>query len=254
VYNNPLRYTDPSGHEFKDSQIQDYLRERYGGDWILYWEAWLTDPYFLDTIRSADYGYSLAAPSVGLKSGIFVKRGSTFSFEGGDLADYQGKGPYILNDEMGSNVDTLAARLDNPLKDGPLSAGLFTSIQTLTIFHREITQPMFDYSSGTPQFANNYRVISYQRSIYKLTLSKGTGISYAASRLLKKLLIPIPPQISLLLAVNQAVRVRDELRVNTVNVPAKSEYGPDGELQPVPYRSTWAHPCGPANSLQHGCP
>lgn len=124
----------------------------------------------------------------------------------------------------------------------------------LTIFRREITQPIFDYSSGTPQFADSYRIISYSRHVYKITLLKGTGIPFIVTMGLKKLAIVIPTPVTIGAAINESLRVRDHLQVHSVDLPAKSEYGPDGQLRPAPYRSTWAHPCGPANPLRHGCP
>jgi len=43
---NPLRYTDPSGH-YTNDEIQKYLQETYGADWQSYWEAWQADPYWM---------------------------------------------------------------------------------------------------------------------------------------------------------------------------------------------------------------
>ena len=104
--NNPLRYTDPTGH-FSKEQIEDYLRKHYGGQWKMYWDAWESDHLFFSMLAAADFGDVLFAPTSGmlwwepdLPSGIFSQDGDIFGFSSEfGLEAYQGKGPYILEDK-----------------------------------------------------------------------------------------------------------------------------------------------------------
>ena len=55
VRNNPVKYTDPSGH-FTDKAIQTHLREQYGDDWQQYWHDWNSDSAWMDMLHKANAG------------------------------------------------------------------------------------------------------------------------------------------------------------------------------------------------------
>ena len=53
--NNPLRYTDPSGH-YSDDAIQTYLKNRFGDEWERYWNLWNADAGWMDLLHAAQSG------------------------------------------------------------------------------------------------------------------------------------------------------------------------------------------------------
>ena len=53
--NNPLRYTDPSGH-FEDDEIREWLKGQYPDTWESIWTAWLQDIAWMDWLHTAQWG------------------------------------------------------------------------------------------------------------------------------------------------------------------------------------------------------
>jgi hypothetical protein len=58
VLNNPLRYTDPTGH-FTDDAIRAYLQGLYGDAWEQYWNAWQADKGWWGLLGKAQGGDTL---------------------------------------------------------------------------------------------------------------------------------------------------------------------------------------------------
>jgi RHS repeat-associated protein len=103
VLNNPVRYTDPTGM-FSEDEIEQFLQGNYGDLWQDYWNAWMSDEVFWNMLLDAQYGDVLWAPTSGLSAGIFNYSGATFTLLGDhELYQYQGVGPYFLNDNPGTS-------------------------------------------------------------------------------------------------------------------------------------------------------
>jgi len=146
--NNPLRYTDPTGH-WSESEIKKYLRKTYGKNWEAYYAAWQQDTIFWDMLLQAKDGDILVASTEGtLGPGRFMAtEDGSFTFvglNGEGLEQYQGNGPYML-----INTDRTYTTHHNVPPGTPQS------------WHQGMIykQPQFDYSSGVPVFTGRYRVV-----------------------------------------------------------------------------------------------
>jgi RHS repeat-associated protein len=169
--NNPIRYSDPTGN-FTEDQVKAYLKNTYGAKSEKYLKAWKLDGIFWAMLTKADYDDRLFAPTTKLGMGQFTQCGDTFCFEnketGATLLDYQGYGPYLLQDINGLPKDTGA---DPYPGTKTYSAGFSTSPHTWV-------QPIFNYQ-GDEATLTGYRVVSYDPGNPSPTLDAGTGIPYA---------------------------------------------------------------------------
>jgi len=59
AYNNPIMFTDPSGH-FTEDAIKTYLKDTYGDDWENVWNSWLLDEQWMNTLYGAQAGDTLS--------------------------------------------------------------------------------------------------------------------------------------------------------------------------------------------------
>lgn len=170
VNNNPLNYNDPSGH-YSPSQIEDYLRRKYGDDkWKIYYDAWYSDKVFWKMLLKAKDYDTLDAPTTDLGTGRFVPDGKGgFDFIGEhDLYEYQGYGPYTLNSEAVPQEVTL-----HPVN----SCGYWDSECPSTQQQETWTQPIYDYSSGIPVYTGFTRVVSYKFDRYDINLGAGDSVN-----------------------------------------------------------------------------
>jgi hypothetical protein len=89
---------------FSEDEIEQFLQGNYGDLWQDYWNAWMSDEVFWNMLLDAQYGDVLWAPTSGLSAGIFNYSGATFTLLGDhELYQYQGVGPYFLNDNPGTS-------------------------------------------------------------------------------------------------------------------------------------------------------
>lgn len=68
--NNPVRYTDPTGH-FTDEEIQKSLKDEYGENWERVWKAWQEDEYWMWLLDEAKAGYDIWLANTELGFGTF---------------------------------------------------------------------------------------------------------------------------------------------------------------------------------------
>jgi RHS repeat-associated protein len=169
VRSNPIRYSDPTGN-FSEDQIKQYLKDKYGDDWYDYYLAWLSDKVFWEMLRKAQGWDTLSAPTTNLGTGQFVPTedgGFTFSGQS-DLYQYQGFGPYFLNDQ---------SPLPNEISHHPLGNA------DLGIW----TQPLYDYSSGVPKFAMYERTVRYKPAGWEISikhiLNEGDSLPWIATNI-----------------------------------------------------------------------
>ena len=111
-------------------------------------------------MSQANYQDVLWAPTSGLGAGIFVNSGSTFTLlSEHELYQYQGMGPYFLNDNPGSTYS------GHPLDSG--------------VANQRWEQPLYNYASGrAPQYSGYNRVVQYSLTNLSITLFAGSGIPY----------------------------------------------------------------------------
>ncbi len=165
VVNNPLRYTDPSGH-YTDDEIQQYLKNMYGEKWGAYWTAWSSDDVFMEMLHLADDGDALFAPSVSwLGAGVFGSASGAFSFlSDQELTQFQGYGPYLLLDDNGQvKIDGAASVEAHPID--------FDSKRDDVL-----VQPLYQYTDDGPQYTGLYRQVSYSRSGYHIDALAGDSV------------------------------------------------------------------------------
>ncbi len=172
VLNNPLRYTDPTGH-FSKEQIEGYLRKHHGDQWKMYWDAWESDHLFFSMLAAAQYGDVLFAPTSGmcwgepsLLPGVFRESSDgSFTFNGGGygLEQYQGRGPYKLLDSDGNPrggfdlEQTFAGHLVDV--DKRLRADFYWE------------QPVYYYGSDGPINGHKMRTVRYQAVLSSIRVS-----------------------------------------------------------------------------------
>jgi len=151
VTNNPLRYTDPTGH-FTQEQIEQYLKERYKDKWGSYLSAWQWDKVFWEMLLLADYGDVLYAPTTSLTSGSFIQIGSTFGFVGQyGLHEYQGHGPYSLTNAQGF----YKLNFSTAISVHPADTG--------SPRYETWEQPLYRYTENGPVYSGYNRRVAYQR-------------------------------------------------------------------------------------------
>jgi len=66
--NNPVRYTDPTGH-FTDEEIQKSLKDEYGENWERVWKAWQEDEYWMWILHTARGGWEIWMANTGFSDG-----------------------------------------------------------------------------------------------------------------------------------------------------------------------------------------
>jgi hypothetical protein len=65
TYNNPVKYTDPTGH-FTQDEIMASLTDQYGADEAArIWNLWMLDLGWMNTLYLAQDGWSLWASEKG---------------------------------------------------------------------------------------------------------------------------------------------------------------------------------------------
>ncbi len=79
VLNNPLIYTDPTGH-FEDDALKEYLKGQYDAKWSFYWELWNQDKTWMDLLHTANGGDFLVSVALDQSSSTFST--SFFQFDG----------------------------------------------------------------------------------------------------------------------------------------------------------------------------
>ena len=148
VRNNPLRYTDPSGH-YSEEEIQQHLQNTYGENWQSYWNAWQADPYWMWILEQAQDNYALQIVDTGQLVQFSHKDGS-FAINGGKLHEYQGRGAYALYD------DSMELVKDTVWVGYGLETGTFGRLFSIgtspTGYAGGYFQPMYDYSGEKPSF------------------------------------------------------------------------------------------------------
>ncbi len=254
VDSNPLRFVDPTGH-FTDDEIKQYLQNTYGSYWELYWNAWQADVYFMWVLHEAQYDYTLTTITAGPGPCIFKGNGNTFKIVGPEsggvvpipgitLADYQGKGPYVLSDPYGNKVPD--EWIGEPVSDAPLHRVLGNASRP------GVYQPIYDYSHGVPVFSGQWRLSYYQANFDRIDPSKGAGIPGFVALLLRAAKKSIGWGPAIVLAADQAIRTADALVVAVVSEPPKMQQTGPGTWVPAPYSNFWAKPN--PNGLQYPGP
>ncbi len=181
VLNNPLRYTDPTGH-YEEDEIQRYLQDTYGDHWLSYWNAWYSDRVFWAMLRTARNGDRLYAPTTTLGVGMFGAREGSFVFSsemGEGLHLYQGLGPYALETPDRHFRSGFSAF-------GTTSENLFKGTDENIRLTWE--QPVYHYTAQGPEFSGYVRRVSYEYT--GVSINWGTsssipaivGVGYAALR------------------------------------------------------------------------
>ena|GEM_PF-4011237 len=161
VLNNPLRYTDPTGM-FSEDKIEQFLQANYGDLWQDYWNAWRSDDVFWNMLLNAEYGDVLWAPTSDLGAGIFSQSGASFTLLGEhELYEYQGVGPYFLNDNPGTSYT------GHPFNDSG-------------VINQRWEQPQYEYLPGkAPRYTGYNRVVQYRWTReWSVDPSAGSGMPY----------------------------------------------------------------------------
>ena len=188
VANNPIIYTDPSGHaqyhtgnwwsrhgsdhkqkNFTENDIIEYLKATYGEEWEAYYEAWKSDNLFWHMLLHASPGDILVAPTAGLQ-GFFGTSCSTgvlcfTDANGAQLTNYQGNGPYVL---FRSGSPVYASYSYHP--------DATTTLKTPTW-----SQPIYDYSTGAPVFTGLWRVVTVNLGDFNPQFLGPSGVPFIVS-------------------------------------------------------------------------
>jgi len=207
VYNNPLRFSDPSGY-FSEEEIQQYLRSSYKDNWYSYWLAWRSDQLFWEMLLMADYGDVLYAPTTqSLGPGLFKRGEGTFAFVGEhELWEYQGYGPYRLLGRSGEEKLPLATEL------GLHPSDFLSSSPVEQVWE----QPLCRYTGEGPQFSGYYRRVSYRYANTKpnswagddVPWVFGTLAPWAVRSILKRVGVSVTcPYCALVLSVSSGLTV-----------------------------------------------
>jgi RHS repeat-associated protein len=186
VYNNSLKYTDPTGH-LTETELRDILGDYY--DKLM--EIWQDDPYWLavlDGLESGDYLYASE-----LEGGLLFQEVDgvmrTFAYGGAssNLWDWQGKGYYTIDKPLRDS------RADEAYSD-ELFTGIASEYSNAVIAMYD--QPLYEYSFNSPSGAlsveysgylvmNRYTEVNWTGAINILTGDKvGAGIDFAADGVL----------------------------------------------------------------------
>jgi RHS repeat-associated protein len=159
TYNNPVKYTDPSGH-YTEDEIMKSLIDQYGEDEAnRIWKLWLYDSWWMWALYRAQDGSKIWASLTGWM-GTFDRNANgriviNFMTEGvfdypTDLYNWQGLGAYLIESANGEQYD------------------LGTSCENMLCY-----QPVYSYDrSGriigdTPQ---SERSIVYARTLFGWTM------------------------------------------------------------------------------------
>ncbi|MGB0383565.1 MAG: RHS repeat-associated core domain-containing protein [Ardenticatenaceae bacterium] len=247
VYNNPLKYTDPTGH-YSDAEIQTHLQDTYGGNWRDYWDAWQADPYWMAILHAANDDDYLSYGSGGV---AFRDKPGSFALSQGKLHQHQGQGVYTLaavHNGMVTDIKTFPQFINYGVEVGTFGRILDFGVRV------QYYQPIYDYSSGRPKFKHWLKIRGHwDTTIDWLVMDNvPAGIAYilGAETLpfgLPK--VPYGPQIA---GVWVGVTLIDNF---TVNVGHKVTYSiietwppvpemVNGELSPVPSSKLSPNPNG----------
>ena len=137
VLNNPLRYTDPTGH-FTDDAIKAYLQNVYGNEWQMYWDAWWADEAWWSFIATAQ------------ANDIFAQGTQLYMFVGTGEVELTGVGvvwtgetpkprfvqSHVVNDFF---LGSYGVRVSNLIR--PMPAGGYELVSTM---------PVHNYSTSSP--------------------------------------------------------------------------------------------------------
>ncbi|HQK15695.1 MAG TPA: RHS repeat-associated core domain-containing protein [Anaerolineae bacterium] len=166
--NNPLRYTDPTGH-YSPEEIKKYLQDNYK-DWQSYWDAWQADPYWMWILDQAQDKFVLKIAATGKVFQFLHKEGS-FTLNEGQLHEYQGA--YALYNENMQLVE------DKSWLGYQSTSGTFGRMADGK-WRRSYFQPMYDYSGGKPVFTQwRYITVSYGKP--ELRIFGGDNVPYIIS-------------------------------------------------------------------------
>jgi len=135
VLNNPLRYTDPTGH-LSDDQILQILGEQ--GHLLDYWKNY--DPYFYQVLLALGDGDTLTASGVSGALQCWIDDGGianlkSFGNATTNLWDWQGGGGYILRGPGATDIEAWNRSRD-----------IFNKVATGSGLGREVMVPIVSYS------------------------------------------------------------------------------------------------------------
>ena len=211
--NNPLRYTDPTGH-YSPEEIKKYLQDNYK-DWQSYWDAWQADPYWMWILDQAQDKFVLKIAATGKVFQFLHKEGS-FTLNEGQLHEYQGQGAYALYNENMQLVE------DKSWLGYQSTSGTFGRMADGK-WRRSYFQPMYDYSGGKPVFTQwRYIMVGYGEIDWQPILSVGDNnpVLLTVGYEITKWVVPslaCPPLEALLLVWSDLTGI-DNLTVNTADV------------------------------------
>ncbi len=161
VFNNPLRYIDPSGH-----LTEEQLKELLGDDYDMLMELWKRDPYWLDVLAHLEVGGILTATLMEswelhietagdkVQAVMYNREGRSYA---ADLRFWQGKGAYLIRNPGETEEQSLKNRDVLFNKHAVFGA---------------IISPAFDYdkakygSQGTPQYVGAVRTVQSVQPTY----------------------------------------------------------------------------------------
>jgi RHS repeat-associated protein len=150
VNNNPVRYTDPTGH-FSEDEIIEHLKYKHGSKWEKFLKAWKSDALFWRMLLKAEIGDTLLSPTTELPMGRFVasdKGSFSIEAEGLGLEVYQGYGPYVLIRKNNIAYHSPEYEFSNDHSESWIGGTGWS-------------QPIWDYSSGEPVFTNTSREVRF---------------------------------------------------------------------------------------------
>ena len=113
--NNPLRYTDPTGH-FSDDEILDWLKAQNPDNWESIWHTWQQNAAWMDWLRNAQFGD-------GLLNSLHDNPYAVFSLV--DLYTAGSWAPGILRHKTGGGFDVISTH-----KNGYLHINAYTSVDS----------------------------------------------------------------------------------------------------------------------------
>ncbi|GEM_PF-3136472 len=154
--NNPLRYTDPTGHYTTDAII-NYLKENYPDNWLEMWDIWRNDTAWANFLSNAQGGdYFAIDPSSDpavmllqfLGTGEDVLEGIVQISQIGTIPQQKIKCEDIRTDKYGTKLNGLLR---------------FDSEGNATIVHQ--TNP-FLYNNTYTELSS-YRIVTWQESLMR---------------------------------------------------------------------------------------